>query len=150
MKFLGIRGIEESSVYRSIFNKGRVMGAQEILLLLGRARFGEPGEAIRAEIQSLRDHDELNLLIDRLSDVASWNELLSTLEAVGFAAGRLEEARWALLSLGREKFGEPSGLIQLEIDGTTEIDRFHSWLDRILDAQSWDELFPPSVDWTGL
>jgi hypothetical protein len=32
MKFLGIRGIEESWVYRDIFNKGRVMGAQVSLL----------------------------------------------------------------------------------------------------------------------
>jgi hypothetical protein len=125
-----------------------VKGAQEILLRLGRARLGEPGEDIRAEIQALRNHDELNLLIDRLADVASWDELLSTPEAVGHAVGRLAGTRRALLSWGRKKFGEPSGLVQLEIDGTTEIDRFDSWLDRILllDAQSWDELFPPSAD----
>jgi hypothetical protein len=148
MKLLGIRGIEESSYYRYLFNLGRVKAAQEILLRLGRARLGEPGEDIRAEILSLRDHDELNLLIDRLADVASWDELLATPGAVVHAVGRLAEARRAVLSLGRQKFGEPAGLIQLEIDGTTELDRFHSWLDRILllDAQSWDELFPPSTD----
>jgi hypothetical protein len=147
MKFLGIRGIEESSVYRGIFNRGRVKGAQEILLRLGQARLGAPGEDIRAEIPSLRDHDELNLLIDRLSEVASWDELLSMREAAGHAAGRLATARQILLRQGRKQFGEPSGLIQLEIDGTTEIDRFDSWLDRIiLDAQSWDELFPSSAD----
>src|SRR5262249_43585830 len=148
MKFLGIRGIEESWYYRHLFNIGRVKGAQEILLRLGRARLGEPSEAIRAEILSLRNQDELNLLIDRLSEVASWDELLSTPEAVDHALGRLASARRTLLSWGRKKFGEPSGLVQLEIDGTTEIERFDSWLDRILllDAQSWDELFPPSTD----
>ena len=147
MKLLGIRGIEESSYYRHLFNIGRVKAAQELLLRLGRARLGEPGEDIRAEIQSLRNHDELNLLIDRLADVASWDEPLATPEAMGHAVGHLAEARRAVLSLGRKKFGEPSGLVQLEIDGTTEIDRFESWLDRIiLDAQSWDELFPPSAD----
>jgi hypothetical protein len=146
--FLGIRGIEESSYYRHLFNIGRVKGAQEILLRLGQARLGEPGEAIRAEILSLRNHDELNLLIDRLSEVASWDELLSTPEAVDRAVARLAVARRTLLSWGRKKFGEPSGLVQLEIDGTTEIERFDPWLDCILlrDAQSWDELFPPSAD----
>ena len=148
MKCLGCRGMEESSVYRHIFNIGRVLGAQEILLRLSQARLGEPGEDIRAEIESLRNHDELNLLIDRLSEVASWDELLATPEAVDRAVGRVAEARRTLLSWGRKKFGEPSGLVQLEIDGTTEIERFDSWLDRILllDAQSWDELFPPSAD----
>jgi hypothetical protein len=147
MTLLGIRGIEESSVYRRLFNRGRVMAAQEILLRLGRARLGEPGEDIRTQIESYRDHDALNLLIDSLSDVASWDELLSMSEAVGHGAGCLATARRMLLSLGRKKFGEPSGLIQLEIDGTTEIDRFDFWLDRIiLDARSWDELFPASAD----
>jgi hypothetical protein len=146
MKFLGIPGIEESSVYRGRFNIGRAKAAEEILLWLGRDRLGEPDEGIRAEIQSLRDHDVLNLLIDRLSEVASWDELLSASAAVGEGAGRLATAREVLLMLGRKRFGEPSGLVQLEIDGTTEIDRLRAGLDRIQDVQSWDEVFPASAD----
>jgi hypothetical protein len=96
---LGIRGIEESSVYQDIFAKGRAEGeakgraegkaegraegeveeARKILLGLGRKRLGEPDERALALVAGINDLDRLNLLLERILDVASWGELLESL-----------------------------------------------------------------------
>jgi hypothetical protein len=44
---LGIRGIEESSVYQGILAKGRAEEARMILLSLGQKRLGLPDEDVR-------------------------------------------------------------------------------------------------------
>ncbi len=78
---LGIRGIEESSVYQDIFAtgeaKGRVDEARKTLLRQGRKKLGPPSEAIEARINVLVDLDRLNDLLDRVLDVATWDELLA-------------------------------------------------------------------------
>jgi predicted transposase YdaD len=82
---LGIRGIEESSVYQDIFAQGRVEGrlegaveeARKTLLSLGRKTLGPPSAAIEARINMLGDLDRLNDLLDRVLDVATWDQLLS-------------------------------------------------------------------------
>jgi predicted transposase YdaD len=89
---LGIRGIEESSVYQDIFaqgeakgrvdgrDEGRVEGAVEearkTLLRQGRKKLGPPSETIEARITELADLDRLNDLLDRVLDVATWDQLL--------------------------------------------------------------------------
>jgi hypothetical protein len=74
---LNILGIEESSVYQGIFAKGRVEGAREILIFLGRKKLGPPDEQAGAEIAALTDLDRLHDLVDRVLDVATWDELLA-------------------------------------------------------------------------
>ena len=86
---LGIRGIEESSVYQDIFatgeakgrDAGRVEGAVEearkTLLRQGRKKLGPPSESIEARITALGDLDRLNDLLDRILDVATWDQLLA-------------------------------------------------------------------------
>jgi predicted transposase YdaD len=86
---LGIRGIEESSVYQDIFAKGEAKGeergeakgrleeARTTLLRLGRKRLGPITEAIEARITALVDLDRLNDLLDRSLEVATWDELLA-------------------------------------------------------------------------
>ncbi len=82
---LGIRGIEESSVYQDIFAtgaaKGRLEGAVEearkTLLRQGRKKLGPPSEATEARITVLDDLDRLNDLLDRILDVATWDQLLA-------------------------------------------------------------------------
>ena len=88
----GIRGIEESWVYQDIFTKGRAEGeakgraegeveeARKILLGLGKKRLGQPDEPMLAEIVAISDLDRLNLLLNRLLDVATWDELLASAE----------------------------------------------------------------------
>jgi hypothetical protein len=82
---LGIRGIEESSVYQDIFAKGRAEGeleeARTILLRQGRKKLGQPDERVLALVAGIRDRDRLNLLLDRILDVASWDELLATTDS---------------------------------------------------------------------
>ncbi len=99
---LGIRGIEESSVYQDIFGKGEAKGRAEgkaegeakgraegeaegkveearlILLSLGRRKLGRPDEQVLARIAAIGDLDRLNALIHRLLDATTWDELLAS------------------------------------------------------------------------
>ena len=86
---LGIRGIEESTVYQGIFAKGKAEGkaegnaegkveeARKILLLQGLRRFGPPGPEVEARIAALGELDRLHELLGRIINVATWDELLS-------------------------------------------------------------------------
>ena len=96
---LGIRGIEESSVYQDIFAKGEAEGeakgrvegrvegrlegavdeARETLLRQGRKKLGPPSEAVEARITALGDLERLNHLLDRILEVSTWDELLAPL-----------------------------------------------------------------------
>jgi hypothetical protein len=102
---LGIRGIEESSIYQDIFTKGEAKGraegraegeargraegeargraeeARKILLRQGRKRLGQPDESVFERIAVISDLDRLDLLLDHLLDVASWDELLASEES---------------------------------------------------------------------
>ncbi len=77
----GIRGIEESSVYQGILKKGEVRGraedARTILIRHGTKKFGPPTEQAVAQIAAVADIDRLHDLVDRVLDVASWDELLT-------------------------------------------------------------------------
>jgi hypothetical protein len=93
---LGIRGIEESSVYQDIFAKGEAKGlsegrvegrveglaegrleeARQVLLQLGSKKFGEPEAAMRAQITAIVDVDKLNAFVAGILDAATWDELL--------------------------------------------------------------------------
>jgi hypothetical protein len=79
---LGIRGIEESSVYQDIFAKGRAEGlvdeARTILLGLGRKKLGEPHEQVLSQIAAIHDVDHLNSLLDRILEAPSWEDLLAS------------------------------------------------------------------------
>jgi len=90
---LGIRGIEESSVYQGIFAKGREEGREEgvalgavrearkTLLLLGRQKLGPPDERVSAQISELTDLDRLDFLLGRILNVESWDKLLAPLQS---------------------------------------------------------------------
>jgi predicted transposase YdaD len=92
----GIRGIEESSVYQGILEKGEALGMQkglekglekgigagriertrQILLRQGRKKFGPPSERVEAEIAALADLERFDELFDRVLEVSTWDELL--------------------------------------------------------------------------
>jgi hypothetical protein len=87
--FLGIRGIEESSVYQSIFAKGVAAGRAKAeaeavvrgiatgLLVVGGNRFGAPDERVEAAIRAISDRERLFQVADRVFEVSSWDELLA-------------------------------------------------------------------------
>jgi hypothetical protein len=78
---LGIRGIEESSVYQSIFAKGRAEGITETLISMGQNSLGTPDERVKAAIMGMKDLDRLHRLIARVAKVSSWDELLAPEES---------------------------------------------------------------------
>jgi predicted transposase YdaD len=66
----------------------------------------------------------------------------------GRAAGRIEEARQAVLQVGRKKLGQPDEEVRKRIAAIDNVDRLNALLERILDVSSWDELLSfndPSV-----
>ena len=83
---LGIRGIEESSVYQGILKKGEAIGeakgaakeARTILLRQGSKRLGLPDERTSERIAEITELDRLHVLLDRILDVSSWDELLAS------------------------------------------------------------------------
>jgi hypothetical protein len=86
---LKIHGIEESSVYQAIFAKGLAAGkaraeakgkaerARMLLLSLGRRKLGQPDEQVLARIAAVGDRDRLIVLIHRILDASTWDELLA-------------------------------------------------------------------------
>jgi predicted transposase YdaD len=90
---LGMRGIEESSVYQDIFTKGEAKGhvdgridgrvegrieeARLAILRVGRKRLGQPDEGVQKMIDAIDDVDRLNSLLERTLDVSSWSELMT-------------------------------------------------------------------------
>ncbi len=89
----GIRGIEESSVYQDILQKGEILGRAEgeikgraegeieatrkLLLRLGQRKFGPPSELNQDQLNALHDFDQLTKLTERILDISSWDELLT-------------------------------------------------------------------------
>ncbi len=85
--------MEESTTYQGIVEEGREKGLtqgltqgmtqgryqslRDTLMRLGTKRFGSPPPAIRDEIQTLRDADRLEQLIDRILEASNWDELFS-------------------------------------------------------------------------
>jgi predicted transposase YdaD len=87
---LGIRGIEESSVYRAIHAKGRAEGEAEgeargraegiaeVVLRIGAKRLGPPDERVQAAILAITDRERLDRLTDRVTEASTWEELLTS------------------------------------------------------------------------
>jgi hypothetical protein len=73
----GVMEMEESSTYQYILEKGALKEARQILLRLGTKKFGLPDAAIKAKLESLSDHKQLDDQVMRVMDVSSWEELLA-------------------------------------------------------------------------
>jgi hypothetical protein len=58
--------------------EGRVQDRQEVLLQLGRKRFGAPDADTEATLRAIKDYERLNRMSDRLLDVTTWQDLLAT------------------------------------------------------------------------
>jgi hypothetical protein len=77
-------GIEESTIYQEIIQKGEARGeaigavkeARKVILKLGRKRFGAPNNQIKTALKSMVDIAEIDRLWDKLLDANSWKELL--------------------------------------------------------------------------
>jgi predicted transposase YdaD len=82
----GVHGMKESVTYQAIVEEGKVEGKaegkvearQEVLLQLGRKKFGVLDPSSEMALRGITDPDRLTRLIDALLDVSSWKELLAT------------------------------------------------------------------------
>jgi hypothetical protein len=76
----GVTAMEESVTYQAIIRKGEAKGeakeVRKILLLQGRARFGEPPAEVLAALEGMSDVPKLEELTVRLLQASSWQELL--------------------------------------------------------------------------
>ena len=66
----------ESSTYQATLEEGRVAEARNILLLQGRACFGEPDILTSARLAAIDDLGTLESLSVRLLNASTWSELL--------------------------------------------------------------------------
>ena len=74
----GVHGMKESLTYQAIVEEGKVEDRQEVLLQLGRRRFGMPNPTTEMTLRGIADRDRLARLTDALLEVSSWQELLAT------------------------------------------------------------------------
>ncbi len=79
----GIMGIEESTTYQEILQKGEARGitrgaldeARKMLLKQGKERFGRPDNQVKAALAGLVELDEVERLLVKLLRVSTWEEL---------------------------------------------------------------------------
>jgi hypothetical protein len=71
--------MEESTTVQWFLDRGEARGHKKVLLQLGSKRFGPPRPSHEAAINALTEDDleKLKVLVDRLLDAASWDELLA-------------------------------------------------------------------------
>jgi hypothetical protein len=74
--FQGIHGMTESSTYQAILAEGALRGARKILLDLAREDLGAPDATAQAALEGINELSEIEGLIRRLKDAATWQELL--------------------------------------------------------------------------
>ncbi|MGL4553659.1 MAG: hypothetical protein ACRC33_21055 [Gemmataceae bacterium] len=79
--FQGVQEMENSSTYQLILRRGEarglVRGAREVVVVLGRKRFGEPGADTVSALERIEDAARLTALAERVYEVSSWQELLA-------------------------------------------------------------------------
>ena len=92
--FEGVLAMEDSVTYQAILRKGRAAGlaegkaegmaegkvkeAKQIVLRMGRKRLGPPAPHVVEAIEAIDELGRVEVLVDRLLDVSSWDELLAT------------------------------------------------------------------------
>ena len=69
--------MEDSVTYQAILMKGRIAQAQAMLPRWGNQRFGPPSAEARTCVEGITSIERLEALIDRMFDLASWDELLA-------------------------------------------------------------------------
>jgi hypothetical protein len=76
--------VKESTTYQAILEEGRQEGhlaeVREDICLVGEQKFNSPvPTSVRTTLAGIRDLEQLQQLLPRILDVASWGELMATL-----------------------------------------------------------------------
>ena len=72
----GVRAMRESTTYQAIIEEGEALGIQNAVLRIGTRRLGRPSAHFRRILQGVTEVREAERLVERVLDVASWQELL--------------------------------------------------------------------------
>jgi hypothetical protein len=73
----GNRNMRESTTYQAILEEGRIEALRKMVLRLATRRFGAPDAVTRACVEALSEEARLELMLDRVLDAASWDDLLA-------------------------------------------------------------------------
>jgi hypothetical protein len=92
--------------------------------------------AARHPVTDVRDEDW------ELSTV--YQVILEKGQARGEARGRVEEARTAVLRIGRSGLGAPSRAVRRALAGITDLHRLRRTVDQVLRVDSWKDLLEVS------
>jgi hypothetical protein len=98
-----------------------------------------PREQVKSIIEGVR---EMILGIRGIEESWVYQDIFAEGEAKGRAEGAVEEARNALLRLGRKKLGEPDERVLSLLAALGDLDRLNLLLDALLEAARWDDLLP--------
>ena len=78
----GVVHMTNSTTYMAILEEGeargeahgRILEGRNLILRLGRKRFGKPSEEIVAQLEGINSVEELESLAERLLEVESWQD----------------------------------------------------------------------------
>ena len=70
--------MEESVFWQIVEEKGEVKGERNAVLRVGARRFGAVPPAVQERLAQISSLPTLQAMLDRVLDVASWDELLQT------------------------------------------------------------------------
>jgi predicted transposase YdaD len=78
--------------------------------------------------------------VRQMEESVTYQAILAEGAARGRDEGRASEAREIILRLGGKRFGAPSARAAAAIQAITSVERLEALVDRLLEAESWDEL----------
>jgi hypothetical protein len=70
--------MHESDTYQAVLEEGGINAVKRAVLRQGGKRFGPPSEEVKLVLEGIMDLDRLDRMLDRVHDVARWQELLDT------------------------------------------------------------------------
>jgi predicted transposase YdaD len=76
--FQGVRAMRESDTYMAIIDEGRLEELKKLILRWGQKKLGNPDEVVTTFLAGSEDIDRLELLLERIAVVETWQELLAT------------------------------------------------------------------------
>lgn len=82
--------------------------------------------------------------IQTMRDSVTYQAILDEGREEGRQEGQIQLAHKTLLRLGTRRFHEPTEEIRLRIEALTNLEKLQNLLDRVIEVQSWEELFADS------
>jgi hypothetical protein len=76
--FRRIRAVKQLRTYQYILRQGELKGARNVLLIVGKAKFGPPARRVKATIQQLENLSRLRRMTLHVLNATSWDDVLAT------------------------------------------------------------------------